>query len=322
MRTREQFIKRIEAKLNIESFEDYLRDLYVNKLKTVREISIFIYGHDNNNKTVRNFLKYFNIPVRCGGEAIKVQWIGERGNKRKELSKDIANTYLNSEENRNKLKEIMQTKEYREKQRQCKLGDKNGMYGITRENHPNWNPNLTDEERENGRSIEGYSDFSKKVLARDHYTCQCCGQEHGDLNAHHLDGYDWCKDKRTDETNGITLCKNCHKNFHSLYSYGNNTKEQFQEWIGHAIEVLKFKGKLQTTRKIYCIEEDKVYDSVKDFIKKWGLKDSSGIYDVCNKKEQVRKVKRKDGSTYTRKYMSRTIKGFHVEWYNENSIHI
>ena len=148
-----------------------------------------------------------------------------------------------------------------------------------------WNPNLTDEERDNKRKSPKYVEFVKKVLKRDNYTCQCCEKEsHGDMEVHHLDGYDWCKDKRTDETNGITLCKNCHKNFHSIYGYGNNTKEQYEEWIGKTIDKLeKYDGELPTTRKIYCIEEDKVYDSAEQLASHLKLKDKSCIYDVCNK---------------------------------------
>lgn len=102
-----------------------------------------------------------------------------------------------------------------------------------RENHPNWNPNITQEERENGRYIEGYDDFIKGVYERDNYNCQICGQEGNghNLNAHHLDGYNWYKEGRTDINNGITLCKECHKEFHRLYGKGNNTKEQFEEYL-------------------------------------------------------------------------------------------
>ena len=144
--------------------------------------------------------------------------------------------------------------------------EKNGMFGVCRygKNNPNYNPNKTDEEREQGRCYPEYTEFIKKVLIRDNYTCKCCGDNNTkrDIEVHHLDGYDWCKQKRTDETNGITLCHNCHKNFHSIYGYGNNTREQFEEWIGHAIgELEKYEGELQIARKIYYIEEDKIYDS-------------------------------------------------------------
>lgn len=158
--------------------------------------------------------------------------------------------------------------------------------------HHNWNPNKTEEERINGRRYPKYNNFVKKVLARDNYTCQVCGQEHGDLEVHHLDGYDWCKEKRTYETNGITLCKNCHSNFHSIYGYGNNTKEQFEEWYGQAVELLKYEGTLSTARKVYCVEENKIYDSVKQIEKEYGCSNSA-IYSICNRKGRNKSFKGK-----------------------------
>lgn len=95
-----------------------------------------------------------------------------------------------------------------------------------------WNENLTDEERIIGRDYPEYSQWRKDVFGRDNYTCQCCGKSEGrDLIAHHLDAYHWCIEKRTDIDNGITLCENCHNEFHKQYWNHNNTKEQFYEFM-------------------------------------------------------------------------------------------
>lgn len=104
-------------------------------------------------------------------------------------------------------------------------------YNVKGENNPNWNPNLTDEERKKRRNIEGYNDFIKEVYKRDNWTCQCCNEKGKKINAHHLNSYDWDKEHRIDINNGITLCEDCHKEFHHIYGYGNNTKEQYEEWI-------------------------------------------------------------------------------------------
>ena len=175
-------------------------------------------------------------------------------------------------------------------------------YTPTGENHPNWNPNLTQTEREQSRNYPQYTEFIKKVMNRDNYTCQCCGNKlNNDGIVHHLDGYNWCVEKRTDETNGITLCENCHKNFHSVYGYGNNTKEQFEEWIGHAIgELEKYNGKLPTARKIYCIEENRIYNNAKECAEYFNLKTVSEIYKICN-------------HTYGRN----VCKNKHLLWYDE-----
>lgn len=74
MRTREGYIKHMERKLNVESFRDYLFNLYVTELKTIREISMIIYGNKNRTHTINDYLHYFEIPLRYGSEAIKTQY--------------------------------------------------------------------------------------------------------------------------------------------------------------------------------------------------------------------------------------------------------
>ena len=111
---------------------------------------------------------------------------------------------------------------------------------------------------------------------------------------------------RTDESNGITLCKNCHKNFHSIYGFGNNTKEQFEEWIGNAIgELEKYNGELPTARKIYCVEENKIYDNALELAKEWNVHFAT-VYKVCDHKSQQRK-----GSYY------KSVKNKHLLWLDE-----
>ena len=160
-------------------------------------------------------------------------------------------------------------------------------------NHHNWNPNKTDEERKIDRNYIEYATFVKRVLKRDNYTCQCCKKHDENLQVHHLDSYNWCKEKRTDDTNGITLCSRCHENFHSIYGRGDNTKEQFEEWFGHAVELIKYEGELNVTRKIYCIEEDKVYDGAMELSKALELKNESNIYACCNRKHKYKSIKGK-----------------------------
>lgn len=173
-------------------------------------------------------------------------------------------------------------------------------------NNNKWNEALSEEERKNDRSIQNnYRIFVSKVLARDNYTCKCCGKKQGDIEVHHLNSYDWDIEHRTDETNGTTLCKSCHKNFHIHYGYGNNTKEQFEEWFGKAVELAKYEGELPTTRKIYCIEENKIYDSATQLMYEWNYKSKSHVYNVCNRK------KNNNGS------YCKTINNKHILWYDD-----
>lgn len=152
-------------------------------------------------------------------------------------------------------------------------------------NNPSWNPNLTDKERITGRHFPEYKDFVKRVLARDHYTCKCCGHSSTNLEVHHLNGYNWFPEGRTDETNAITLCENCHSSFHSIYGQGNNTKEQFEEWIGKPIEFLdKFDGMLPIGRNVICYETLETYNSPADVENKTGIL-SQRIINCCNKRD-------------------------------------
>lgn len=144
--------------------------------------------------------------------------------------------------------------------------------------------NMEYQEHDRRKYYPDYNDFIIKVLKRDNYTCQCCGNNSHNLEVHHLDGYDWCVEKRTDDTNGITLCTNCHKNFHGKYGRGNNTKEQFEDWIGYVItELKKFNGEIISTRRIYCYEDNKIYDSANSFAVENGLASSGAVYKVCDR---------------------------------------
>ena len=143
-----------------------------------------------------------------------------------EMQKGENNTFYGKKHSKETLKVLSEF----HKGKQC--GSDNPMYGRRGKDSPNYNPNITDEEREKGRNIEGIQEWRKGVYKRDNYTCQKCGDNKGgNLVAHHLDGYHWDKEHRTDINNGATLCVCCHKSFHKTYGNHDNTKEQYEEWI-------------------------------------------------------------------------------------------
>ena len=108
--------------------------------------------------------------------------------------------------------------------------------------HPRHNPNLTEEERlKNRYQLSGGNSrvWSQQVMRRDNYTCQICGDSpSGNLNSHHLNGWNAFPEQRFDLDNGVTLCTDCHKEFHSQYGYGDNTREQFDEYAASKTLVL------------------------------------------------------------------------------------
>jgi hypothetical protein len=72
--------------------------------------------------------------------------------------------------------------------------------------------------------------WSQSVLARDGYSCTVC-EDKGKLHAHHKDSWNWCEERRFDIDNGVTVCDCCHKDFHDTYGWGNNTQDQWNEYV-------------------------------------------------------------------------------------------
>lgn len=101
------------------------------------------------------------------------------------------------------------------------------------EGNSSFNPNLTDEERQLKRAIYGklnYSNWRTQVFTKDNYTCDKCGQYGKKLNAHHKNGWNKFIEDRMKISNGITLCSQCHKDFHKIYGNKDNTEIQYIEW--------------------------------------------------------------------------------------------
>lgn len=65
----------------------------------------------------------------------------------------------------------------------------------------------------------------------------------GNLNSHHLNGWNIFPNERYDIENGITLCKFHHDDFHVKFGKGGNTKEQFDEY--HSICDLMIKTSIK-----------------------------------------------------------------------------
>lgn len=73
--------------------------------------------------------------------------------------------------------------------------------------------------------------WAKKILEINGNRCDKCMSKEKKLNAHHLDSYAKNPDKRYRIDNGIPLCVDCHKKYHSLYGKIAKRKD-YHEWIG------------------------------------------------------------------------------------------
>lgn len=193
------------------------------------------------------------------------------------------------------------------------------------ENHYLWRNDLTSEEREIKRNYSEYTEFVMAVLARDNYTCQCCGKKSGiNMKVHHLYGYACYPEYRVDQTQALTLCENCHTSFHfwhcQKYGYKNKgkcTRKQYEEWLGKAINDLKkYEGELPTARQVYDYTEQKIYKSANEWAELHNY-DSTTVYNCCNRKTRQQKTKLKNGEISYTTTRTPTIKGHLVLWYDE-----
>lgn len=94
----------------------------------------------------------------------------------------------------------------------------------------------------NERSSFEYRAWRKKIFDRDLYTCKKCGakSKYGsgsvELNAHHI--FNWRDNEclRYNIDNGITLCNNCHNEFHIRYGKRFNNEDQLNEYLKEKID--------------------------------------------------------------------------------------
>ncbi len=68
---------------------------------------------------------------------------------------------------------------------------------------------------------KNYKEWRIKVFLRDNWICQTCGDRSKSgipiyLEAHHIKSYAKFPELRLDVSNGITLCKDCHKLAHKF----------------------------------------------------------------------------------------------------------
>jgi len=83
----------------------------------------------------------------------------------------------------------------------------------TKKYHWNYQGGITPENKVIRNSVE-MKYWRLKVFERDNHTCQKCNQRGGVLNSHHIKHFAEYPELRTDLSNGITLCIECHKTEH------------------------------------------------------------------------------------------------------------
>ena len=204
-------------------------------------LTVISYNEEVSKQKKRS---WWNCKCDCGNEVrVPTAELKRGGTKscgclQKEITSKRTKEMWQDEEYRNKMENILRDEEFKNKQKE-RLSKRNIINwqneeyraSMVGENNPNYNPSLTDEEREQSRHIDGYKEWVYEVKERANFTCDCCGDNRGgNLVSHHLDGYHWNKEGRIDINNGVCLCEKCHKEFHRIYGNKNNTKEQYIEF--------------------------------------------------------------------------------------------
>ena len=119
------------------------------------------------------------------------------------------------------------TKEWR---KNISRGNKNSKKVHRGSNHPFWKGGIWPINDKIKHSIE-YRLWREAIISRDNFTCQKCEEKGGKLHSHHIKNFAQYPELRFAIDNGVTLCKDCHNEFHKKCGYRNNTKEQVNMFI-------------------------------------------------------------------------------------------
>ena len=98
-----------------------------------------------------------------------------------------------------------------------------------------WKGGITPELKLLRSGIE-FRTWRERVFAKDKWVCMRCKRKRkkGDrtiLHPHHILNFSTYSELRCLDSNGITLCKECHELFHKIYGKNNNTKEQLNKFL-------------------------------------------------------------------------------------------
>lgn len=192
--------------------KEWLIEEYINKKRSANSIAKEI---NRDPKRVWEWIKDYGIETRS------------RGHSTDHLPKDGSS-----------FKGMKHTKETKDKIRRCRLQDghvpylKDGIHWLKHEGavSPKWKGGITPD-RQKVYSSEEWSESVKAVWSRDNATCQRCGKNHnitknrGTFHIHHIVSF-MVEELRTDVTNLVLLCSECHIWVHSNK---NKTKEFIKE---------------------------------------------------------------------------------------------
>lgn len=196
-----------ECQRTVNIPKDILKTLYCKEQKSLKEIGDI---YNCNGEAIRRWCIEYNIKRRSKTENFGGWNKGKRmsDSHREHLSLIKKQQYATGELN-HWNKGNTRSEGTRDKISKSLTGKHIG------ENNPRWKGGVnTLNKRLRRRLASGYQykKWRRKVYERDYYTCQLCGKEsNGDLEGHHIIPFSERQDLIFDVSNGITLCKKCHR---------------------------------------------------------------------------------------------------------------
>lgn len=188
---------------------EWLETKYITEGLSTYQIAAIV---SRNPKNIYDKLKLFGIPTRTRAEVVQANAWWRDGRPSANIGKKVSE----------KTKQLLRSKALG---RPGLIGKRNPMYGKRGSLHPNWQGGNTPERQKIYSTLE-WKALVKYIYARDNYTCQRC---HGSsrysnrLHAHHLKSWTRYPKLRTEPSNLITVCRECHQWIHS----NKNTKKEF-----------------------------------------------------------------------------------------------
>ena len=74
------------------------------------------------------------------------------------------------------------------------------------------------------RHTPEYANFRMEILKRDDFTCKYCNRRGVKLEAHHILSWKHYPELRTDPSNILTVCVECHDKIHNIFGYNSLEK--------------------------------------------------------------------------------------------------
>jgi len=194
---------KITGRKRIDIDLEKIKKLYIEDNLYAKEIAK---KYNCNSNTIIRRLKEQDIKIYRNSPTIK------SNNKRRDIiKKKMKLGYLPTIIGWWKGRE--HTEEHNNKIGKANKGEHNFMYGRRGKDHPGWKGGIKNINNERN-SIE-YREWRSMVFGRDNFTCQSCFKRGTYLEAHHIKSWKDYPELRFDINNGVTLCKECHREIHS-----------------------------------------------------------------------------------------------------------